>query len=225
MHYDDCLIMMVKDPEKGKVKSRLAARVGDDLAAALYRAIVTDILNATRKGRYNLRIAFYPPGSVDNIRDWLGDDYTLQAQEGNDLGERMRNAFRKAFREGFTKVALIGSDIPGLTDEVVREAFSSLEGNNAVIGPAFDGGYYLIGFRHEGFLAEAFDGIGWGTGAAYRQTMQVFAAKGQKVHVLPTLRDVDTLEDLRALCRLGSAYGLQDSATAACIMANRRKIL
>jgi rSAM/selenodomain-associated transferase 1 len=225
MHFDDCLIIMVKDPETSRVKTRLAARLGGELAAALYRAFVADILNTARPGRYDLRVAFDPPGSAENIRNWLGDDIPLRAQAGDGLGERMKYAFRQAFHEGYTRVALIGSDIPDLTANVLHEAFARLDEDDAVIGPALDNGYYLLGFKQGTFLGEVFDGIDWGTDAVYRQTMRVLGAKGQKVHVLPGLRDIDTLEDLRTLYHRGDGDGLHSSATMACVTANKTKIL
>jgi hypothetical protein len=109
----------------------------------------------------------------------------------------MENAFKEVFLEGFNEVLVIGTDIPDLTPSLIDIAIKALKGSDAVIGPCYDGGYYLIGFKKKTFLSDTFKGIQWSTERVFKDTMVVFTKKGYKVHVLPKLRDIDRIEDLR----------------------------
>ena len=125
----------------------------------------------------------------------------------------MENAFTDSFSHGFGRVVLIGSDIPDLSAAVMEEAFLSLEENDAVIGPASDGGYYLIGFKASTFSAEIFRNIAWGTDSVFRATMEMFHDQGLRVHVLPEWDDIDTLDDLEALFMRNRDTGFRESST------------
>src|SRR3990172_6395297 len=151
-----CLLLFVKYPDKGKVKSRLSKEFGEDTVLLLYEVFVLDVLETVNKGKYRFTICFHPPSAQEKIASWLGKSYLYMPQNGSDLGEKMKNAFAAAFSEGFEKVMLIGSDIPDLPKEIVDEAFAS--DGEAVIAPATDGGYYLIGFRRDTFLPHIFEG-------------------------------------------------------------------
>ena len=129
----------------------------------------------------------------------MGEDYLYMPQKGEDLGERMRNGFIQTFAEGFKRVILIGSDIPGLPLEFIEEAFTSLRDKDAVIGPSLDGGYYLIGFRNKTFSPKVFEGIPWSTEKVFEETMKVLEKERLTVHTLPRWRDIDTIEDLKNL--------------------------
>ena len=118
-----------------------------------------------------------------------------------DLGERMKNAFMEAFDSGFKRVVLIGSDIPGLTLEFIEEAFTSLKEKDVVIGPSFDGGYYLVGFRDKKFSPQVFKGIPWSTERVFEETMKILEREGLTVHALKPLRDIDKIDDLREFQR------------------------
>jgi len=193
------VLLFLKSPEKGRVKSRLAKVIGEDRALEIYKRLVCDTLDKLDSNDKHFKICFYPPESDEVVRDWLGDSYSYRPQYGNDLGERMHNAFVEAFSTGREKVLLIGSDIPGLSVSLIDEAFISLDSNGAAIGPANDGGYYLIGFNRPAFLPGIFQGIEWGTDSVYLHTMDVLKRKGTGVHVLKMLTDVDTYEDLLSL--------------------------
>lgn len=193
-----CVILFVKYPEKGRVKTRLSAGLGNEITQNLYKCFVSDLIGTLEKKRYTFKIAFYPPGSNKKIISWLGPEHSYIPQVGGDLGERMENAFREAFLKGFSGALVIGSDIPGLTPSVIDKAFEALRNHDAVIGPCFDGGYYLIGFTIKTFLPDIFKGIQWSTERVFKDTMGVFSRKGYKVHVLPKLRDIDRIEDLIA---------------------------
>lgn len=197
MALSNCIILFVKYPEKGKVKTRLSAELGAETTRYLYECFVSDLIGILEKKRYTFKIAFYPSGSDKKIIPWLGQEHSYLTQKGRDLGERMENAFKEVFLEGFNEVLVIGTDIPDLTPSLIDKALKALKRSDAVIGPCYDGGYYLIGFKKKTFLSDTFKGIQWSTELVFKDTMVVFTKKGYKVHVLPKLRDVDRIEDLR----------------------------
>lgn len=200
MKFDDrCLLFFIKYPEKGGVKSRLAAEIGEERALLLYKDFVLQMLSAVKKGSFVFFICFYPENALDDFKKWLGGDYEYLRQKGENLGERMKNGFIDAFNLRFKRVALIGSDIPDLPVEVIEEAFRSLHKNDVVIGPAFDGGYYLIGFKDQAFSPEVFEGIDWGTKDVFAETIEKLKRFRRAVHTLPYYRDIDTAEDLKHL--------------------------
>ena len=201
MKNDACVIMFVRSPEKGTVKTRLSAGLDEQVVLELYRCFVLDLVRTLSRGPFALHICFHPPGSETQIRQWLGEGHTYSAQKGNDLGERMEAAFLEAFAQGFREVLLMGSDSPDITVELLEEALGSLKSNHAVIGPALDGGYYLVGFNAGCLLHDVFAGMDWGTAGVHERTMQVFTEHGYDVHVLPVWRDIDTCDDIRAFMR------------------------
>ena len=190
------LIFFVKSPEPGAVKTRLSAEIGRDLAVELYKDIGARSLKAVEGGDYDIRIAFYPPDAMAVVKAWLGDGRAYFPQDGKDLGQRMENAFKSAFSDGAANVVLAGSDIPDLSGKIIEEAFSKLCDNGAIIGPAKDGGYYLIGFSKRGFLPEVFNGIRWGTDTVFTDTMAIFQRAGAQPRILPELMDIDRAEDI-----------------------------
>jgi hypothetical protein len=194
-----CVILFVKLPEKGRVKSRLAQHLNEDLVLRLYENMVLDTIDMLIKGRFPFRICFTPPDARDRIVEWLGQGYRAFPQNGDDLGDRMENAFEHVFSGGAEDVLLIGSDIPGLTAAVMDEAFTALLKNDAVIGPAGDGGYYLIGFKKGSFEPNIFHDMIWSTKTIFRETMDRLHKASLKVQVLQELTDVDTVEDLRMI--------------------------
>jgi hypothetical protein len=196
---DRCLLFFVKYPEKGKVKSRLADSIGDDSAVSVYKNIVDQMLSTLKKGTFSLYICFSPRSAQNPIKNWLGREYRYMPQHGKDLGERMRNGFIDGFAMGHKRVALIGSDIPDLSINYIEEAFKSLKEVDAVIGPAFDGGYYLIGFNQSTFSPQVFEGIAWGTETVFDETVKKLKRFRRTVHTLPYQRDIDTAEDLKRL--------------------------
>jgi len=193
------ILLFVKAPIKGQVKSRLASALGQDIALDLYRTFVLDILAAIETSGIHCTTCYYPPHNGETVSSWLGAHRRYMPQDGNDLGERMEGAFRRAFSKGASRVVLIGSDLPDLPPELFKEAFASLLENGAVIGPARDGGYYLIGFRSDAFLPAVFHGIEWSAATVFARTMAIFERKGRQVHLLPPWQDVDTIDDLMDL--------------------------
>lgn len=197
---DRCLAVFVRDPESGRVKSRLAEVYGDTFAAELYGCFVDDLLEGLERGDYHLEIFFTPAGSEVEIRHRFGARFRCSSQEGEGLGERMEKAFRACFAKGFASTLLIGSDFPDLTAGVIEQAFMALEkGQDAVVGPAFDGGYYLIGFRSDTFDPAVFKGMSWGEKSVCKKTLNRLHARGLRVYQAPTWHDIDTAEDLADL--------------------------
>jgi uncharacterized protein len=214
MTKDRCLILFVKYPESGKVKSRLAQHWTADLAAGLYTNFVNDIISSLEKGSFNLRIYFYPPEKEEKIRKLWSEKYQYAAQNGADLGERMKNAFLREFAAGFGNVVLIGSDCPDLPAIIIEESFRALENKtDSVIGPSADGGYYLIGFRKDTFCPEVFSGVPWSTVSVLEKTMTVLRSSQQHCTILPVWRDIDNLEDLIDLVKRIEKTPFADSGT------------
>jgi hypothetical protein len=180
------------------VKTRLAATIGPEAAADLYRALVEHVLEATtpRPGDYERLVFFDPPGALEEMRAWL-PGLRLLPQGSGDLGERMADAFARAFARGASRVAIVGTDAPSVSREAVTEALAALGGADAVLGPAEDGGYYLLALR--GPRPELFAGIAWSTATVAAETRARASASGLTVRELPALRDLDTLEDLHGL--------------------------
>jgi len=193
------VILFVRSPERGRVKSRLAAAIGGKMALEIYKGFVLDIVETLKEGPYPFRIFFYPGNAREKVTNWLGKDFTYSPQRGSGIGEKMENAFVQSFSMGVERAVLIGSDIPDLPNSVIHRAFSSLDKSDAVLGPASDGGYYLIGFKKASFLPDVFHGIPWSTSSVYRETIEVFRLSKYRVHILRHWNDVDTLDDLRAL--------------------------
>lgn len=221
MNETSCLLIFVKYPEKGKVKSRLARHIGQEAALNLYRNFVLDLLQTVRGTAHPFRICYDPPEAREEMMSWLGRDYLYMPQRGCDLGEKMKNALSDVFTSGFSKAVLIGSDIPDLTTEVINEAFEALEAQDAVLGPAFDGGYYLIGFRKMTFLPDIFTGIPWGTDRVFRQTVDILEGFKRTIHTLSEWRDVDTMDDLRDLFARNKDGDFRRSGTISYILQKR----
>jgi len=194
---DRCLLFFIKNPQKGQVKKRLAAAIGDEMAVRLYKRFLLEMLSTLNKGTFLFYLCVYPVDALESLKAWLGEDYLYMPQQGENLGERMKNAFTEALAMNFKRVVLIGSDIPSLPLEFIEEAFMSLEKKDVVIGPSADGGYYLVGFRDKKFSPRAFKGIPWSTERVFEETMKIFEHEGLTVHTLKMLRDIDTVQDLR----------------------------
>lgn len=194
-----CILLFLRAPEKGHVKTRLAASLGDDVTLKLYRSFVPDMLEMLTRTTYPVILYGHPRDKISEIKAWLGGKMPCRPQTGNTLGDKMANAFSAAFSEGFEQAVLIGSDIPDLPDRIIHEAFSALDREGAALGPAADGGYYLVAFRKSAFLPEAFINIPWSTEKVLARTLEKFKDAGTPVRLLEPWKDIDTVEDLAAL--------------------------
>lgn len=183
------LVMMAKVPEPGKVKTRLGLEARD--AADLYGAFLEDLARLHRNASYDLVLAVHPGEQAADLGRRLEIPRTL-GQEGRDLGERLETAIRSVLRD-HRKVAVIGSDLPTLAPVAVEAAFLALEAADLVVGPAHDGGYYLIAMKRE---LPVFRGISWSTSAVLEETLERARALGLGIHLLGVRRDIDTGEDL-----------------------------
>ena len=193
------ILIFVKYPEPGKVKTRLAATLGAEMAADIYRRLVAAVIAALPDGD-DLIVVFDPPEKRGKVAEWLGSALAgrradLAPQAAGDLGARLKQAFDEAFARGFEKVAVIGSDCIGLSPAVFSETWEALETHDAVLGPSTDGGYYLLALRQP--CAALFRGIAWSTGAVRAQTLAQAQAAGLAVHELAALPDIDTEADWR----------------------------
>ena len=193
----DSVLIFVRAPEPGRVKTRLAAEIGARAALRVYRRLAEHAVAEARAlgADVALRIHFTPADAGEAVRAWLRDDgaaYLPQAEA--DLGGRMRAAFEAAFAEGHRRVVIIGSDLPGLTAELLRAGFAGLDRHPVVLGPANDGGYYLLGLRR--MIPEILHGIPWSTGEVFERTIERLRVLGITPARLPALGDVDVAADL-----------------------------
>jgi uncharacterized protein len=193
---DRALVVFVKHPTPGAVKTRLAEAVGPAVAAELYRALAERVLASTTPlpGEYERLVFFDPPQARDRMRAWL-PGVRLLAQSEGDLGRRLSDATARAFARGASRVAVVGTDAPGLARETVVDALDALDAADVAIGPTEDGGYYLLGLRQP--RPELYAAIAWSTPSVLAETRARAAAAGLVVHELPALRDLDTIEDVR----------------------------
>lgn len=195
------VVLFVRLPVAGRVKTRLAAGLGTEGACRLYQAMVADILEAL--GTCGLPIhLWYDEGDDRAVpQAWRAAAARVQRQRGGDIGERMAAACIDCFAAGNDRIILIGSDIPDLDSGAIQAALAALVTHDAALAPAVDGGYGLIALKRERFRAEVFAAIPWSSGDVLRITRQRFADCGLRVGLLPELRDIDTLDDLRAYWR------------------------
>jgi rSAM/selenodomain-associated transferase 1 len=193
---DDLLLVFAKALRPGSVKSRLAAEVGAEAATALYRLLAEEALRRTRPeaGEYRRVVAFAPGNAAAEMAQWLPGE-TLRPQVDGDLGARMAGAFAAAFDEGAGRVVLIGTDVPWVSRGAVVAALGRLQECDLVLGPAADGGYYLIGLGRP--QPGLFQGIAWSTASVLAATLDRASALGLSVQMLEALPDIDGVEDLR----------------------------
>ncbi len=187
----NCLIIFTRNPELGKVKSRLAQGVGEQNALDIY----IQLLEHTRDVVIQIDCERWLGYSVAVRQDDLWDNtlFTKFKQEGEDLGARMENAFNQAFAQGHNKVLIVGSDLYDLKPRHIQEAIDALDGNDLVIGPAQDGGYYLLGMKM--IHPAVFRNKDWGTESVYKDTLKDL--KTAKIHTLEILNDIDYASDLK----------------------------
>lgn len=192
----DLLLVFLKYPRPGRAKTRLVPALGERAAAALYRTLAEEEVRRTtpEAGEYERLFCFTPAEDGDAIAAWFPEE-RLWPQPAGDLGQRMAAAFAEGFRRGARRVAIIGTDVPWVSRAIVGEALSALDRHDLVLGPARDGGYYLLALREP--RPALFAGIAWSTAEVLPATLARAERLGLGVHLLPELTDLDTLEDLR----------------------------
>ena len=184
------LLVFTRNPALGKVKTRLAKTVGDKRALEIY----TFLLERTRDiaAKVTADKAVYYSVKIRENDIWDATIFQKHLQVGEDLGIRMLHAFKNGFETGYEKVLIIGSDLYDLTSETIENAFKALENNEVVIGPAEDGGYYLLGMNS--LEEKVFKNKDWGTETVRKDTLEDL--KDKKVFLLGELNDVDVFEDI-----------------------------
>lgn len=193
------MLVFVRAPQPGRVKTRLAASIGDQAALGIYRRLAEHTLReaaAVADEDVAVRVHHTPAGAGDAVRAWLGAGPVYLPQADGDLGARMEDAFTRAFAEGAERVVIVGSDLPDVSAALLRRAFALLDAHPAVLGPARDGGYYLLGLTR--MVPGIFDGIAWSTPEVLAATLARFRAAGIEPAMLEELTDVDEVEDMPA---------------------------
>ncbi|MBA4147657.1 MAG: TIGR04282 family arsenosugar biosynthesis glycosyltransferase [Verrucomicrobia bacterium] len=182
------LFIFLKAPRPGQVKTRLAASIGAEAAQRAYKTMVEHLL-ANLRGLTAVQLRFSPEDAEHELRAWLGRGFEYRWQGNGNLGERLQKAFQEGFEEGNERVTIIGSDCPYITSEDIEAAFESLKTNDVVLGPANDGGYWLIGLRE--VQACLFQDIPWSTEAVLETTLKRIVDARLSHQCLRSLSDID----------------------------------
>jgi len=189
----DLLIIFIRNPELGKVKTRLSSSIGDKSALNIYKFLLEHTRNISRDLKVEKRVYYSDQIDLEDL--WHESVYSKRVQKGNDLGDRMQQAFQEGFNDGFSNIILIGSDLYDLTHLNLENAFKTLRKEETVIGPAKDGGYYLIGLKQDS--SELFKNKKWGTSSVLKNTLNDL--NGKSVSLLPIKNDIDYFEDIKHL--------------------------
>lgn len=190
MNHKNLLIIFTRNPVLGKVKTRLAKTVGDKTALDIYTFLLKKTKEITLDSPCD-KVVYYSEKLIKNDI-WNCNSFRKEVQSGEDLGAKMKNSFYDAFENNYRKVVLIGSDIYDLESYHINEAFKKLDTNDVVMGPALDGGYYLIGLKK--MHPKIFDNKRWGSSTVRKDTLKNL--EKVDVHLLPVLNDVDVIEDI-----------------------------
>lgn len=195
------IIVFTRVPESGYGKTRMAPLLSEEQRCELQTACIKDVV-ATAKGTGKEVLLFCTPFSkAEKLANIVGEDIPLLPQTGNDLGEKMKNAFQDAFAMGHSPCILIGTDIPEITAELLESALAALQEADVVLTPTEDGGYCLVGMRE---MAEsAFEKIEYGTRSVFETTKLTIESSGKTVKATASCHDLDTPDDLKAFASLG----------------------
>jgi hypothetical protein len=195
---DTAIIVFTKFPAEGKVKTRLAKTMGNKFAVSFFRVCAehtfSELLIVEEMG-CDLFLFCSEEKEIEQVMKWTGNNFKYYSQQGSDLGIKMYNAFNTVFKKGYKKAIIIGTDSPDISNNLIQNAISVLENYNVVIGPANDGGYYLLGFKSK--LIDLFSGIEWSTNLVFDNTIEKLNSSKLNYFILDELTDIDTLEDLQ----------------------------
>ena len=191
------ILLFLKYPKSGGVKTRVAKSIGDAAAVSLYKCFVEDILSSLQYLNAHIWICYYPESAKDDMAVWLGSSYFYVLQKGGNLGKRLQHCFKSSFDKGFEKTIVLASDIPEISENIINNAFKCLEYKDAVIGPSYDGGYYLLGFNKKSYTTQIFDDISWSTSLVYEETIRKIEDYKLQYSVLDKINDMDTIDDIR----------------------------
>ena len=201
---NNALIVFTRNPEIGKCKTRLAKTVGDQSALLIYKYLLQHTANVATKIKAD-RYVFYSENITDNDI-WSSDMFNKKLQSGEDLGSRMFNAFDELLRAEHEKVIIIGSDLLDLNEAIIEEAFLKLDQHDVVVGPAQDGGYYLLGMKK--MHPDVFKNKDWGTETVRKDTLKDL--QNSTVFLLKELNDIDTFDDMKHYHQLKQFYTTHD---------------
>ncbi|MFW8601197.1 TIGR04282 family arsenosugar biosynthesis glycosyltransferase [Desulfobacterota bacterium M19] len=195
---EDAIIIFIRSPVPGLVKTRLIPALGAQGAADCQRRMSEQTVRRVRELKRYRTIDIqihYTGGKTEMMAAWLGDDLNYHPQRGNDIGCRMTAAFQQAFAAGSRRIILVGSDCPALTAAILHSALNKLKRLDLVLGPAMDGGYYLIGLNRP--CPTLFTEISWGTSKVFAETLKKAEEQSLSIGHTDTLYDIDRPEDLR----------------------------
>lgn len=213
------VLVFIRAPRIGRVKTRLQQCLAPDAVLELYRSFVRDTLEMLQSGGYAVTVYFHPHHEEALVKKWLGPAYTCRPQAGTDLGEKMAAAFMDSFQMGKKRCVLIGTDSPDLPAAVIDQAFEGLGQKGAVLGPALDGGYYLVGLTPRTFSPGLFEDMSWSAPTVFEQTLRRFKSRNQPVHILPRWRDIDDPAALEAFLAEKGRVETQARRTINCLTA------
>ncbi len=196
MQDHDTVITFCKYPTETKVKTRIAETLGNKFAASIYKIFAEHTFRELLKTETVVPYLFFTEkNDKEKIEKWSGNKFILELQEGNDLGNRMYNAFKKVINKGSKKTIVIGTDIPDMSSNIIRNAMYALDNSDVVIGPSNDGGYYLLGMKK--LYKNLFSGIEWSSESVLSLTLKKINTLNLSYTMLPELIDVDTEDDLK----------------------------
>lgn len=187
------VVLFARAPHQGRVKTRLAATIGDERALAIYMDLATLVTEAMAGGPWQLRVRCAPDEAVHEVAQWLKMPGRVEPQGLGDLGERMCRAMDEAFAQGIQRSLIIGTDCPDVGAALVESAFAALERADVVFGPAHDGGYYLVGARRS--VPAIFRDVPWSATDTLAVSLQRAVEAGYSVELLESRADIDTEAD------------------------------
>jgi len=195
----DALIVFVKNPLPGKVKTRLAQKIGVKNALSIYQKLLNHTLKTILPLTQDVIIYYADEVIIDDM--WAGHPFLKEKQTGIDLGDKMNNAFKDCFSKGYKKICIIGSDNLEIITEIIEQAFHELNDTDIVIGPSTDGGYYLVGMKAQ--YSEIFKNKSWSTSRVLEETINDLDNQTISYSLLKTLSDIDTYKDLKKAIERG----------------------
>ena len=187
----ELLIIFTRNPELGKCKTRLATTIGDVAALEIYKYLLAHTASITEDLLVHKEVHYSDEIHHNDI--WNDSIFRKKSQKGNDLGERMKNAFKAGFKDGYDKIIIIGSDMYDLSPQDLEHAFTALSVNDYVLGPAVDGGYYLLGMKK--LNNSLFENKKWGTNTVLNDTLNNLL--NENIELLPVRNDIDYYEDIK----------------------------
>jgi rSAM/selenodomain-associated transferase 1 len=196
MSNPNSLIIFVKAPIPGKVKTRLAKKLGLSVTLDIYKSMVEDLLQNTKDcPEYKIQLSFWPENHLTEMKNWLGKSWKFLPQSDGDLGQKMLNAFKTAFEVGSDKVIIIGSDLPTLSHKSIQDAFTRLNDCDLILGPSKE--YYLIGLKKLHLIL--FNNITWSSSKVLEETVEIARINKISLSLLDVRNDIDDYNDLLEL--------------------------